>query len=792
MTLEYLLKLDSGAFEGSLSKARSGMRGAKSDAMALDGSVVSMGKHGASGFAALGAGILIAGGGAAKSEGLFKRAFHAIEHGVGGTARVLRAGGGVTQIGAMFARQIPALSKYRDGLKAIEDRAHRMNSRLETLAGIGSHGNHAGGGMLAIFRGGQGGGQAGGPMMAQGGGGGGARAMGGIGLTGMLKGGMFAGALAGIMGGMKASSSAAMMESSEIAFKTLIGDATKAKATLKELFDFAADTPFQMPEVQSSAVKLMAAGVAAEDLSGSLSVLGNVTAGYQADLSAVATIYAQVVNKGKLYAEELQQFGENGVPALRLVADALGKTTAEVMAMGTAGELSAADLAKAFNKAGGAGGKLANAMQEQAASTKGLWSTLSDNINRLFIIIGRPINDALRPMLAQAISYAGKLAPALEASIGGFKAALDRGTLGKALSATLRFGMAEFSIFAAKSLASIAQGVGKLFSSFTVGDVDAAGSPLLKFFSGFGDILRAELGSAFTSATSDWIASMAVGMAKVKELFGGPKALSHDEYKKQLQEDGAGDADGLRQQGKDKIRGAFGNPLQDMADAMGGGAFASMWRAWADVTKEGVEKGAEAGKQGLSEAVEGAMSKAEKSKAKKGKDTDKDEPKKIMGFSYKKSGANAGFTGLEGYKKLQERHETSTTDPARAGYRRGAFVPTNNAFRDGAFKMPKEVKEAMEPAATAKSGSTAGAAPGTGMNRHMMNGLDQFYAKNPTQKPAPAAFAPKIKLPTPGTAKAEQGRREAAASEARGGGADEPKWDLVASINDKMGKLAPA
>ena len=334
--------------------------------------------------------------------------------------------------------------------------------------------------------------------------------------------------------------------------------------------------------------------------------------------------------------------------------------------------------------------------------------------------------------------------------------------------------MAEFSIFAAKSFGQLAQGAAVLFSTALSGNVGQGQNRFVNFFSGIADVIRAEIGGAFDNITADWIASMAVGMGKIQELMGGPKALSHAEYKAQALDAGEGN-DNLRQRGQDKIRGAFGNPLQDMADAMGGSAFAGMWRAWADTTKEGIEKGTDAAKNGLSEAVAEGMTEGEaKTKAKTKSDKiDEAEKgrKKIKGFSYKASGANAGFGGIDEYKRLQE-HTGKVDNGKRYG---GAYV--NKAFADGAFKMPKEIADAKTPGEVT--------APG-GMKKRMMGGNDDFF--NGVKRPP--IGAPRVA--PPGAAKNTQARQAAAVAAAVSQKGSHPLAALIKSLDDKLGKIAVA
>ena len=251
-------------------------------------------------------------------------------------------------------------------------------------------------------------------------------------------------AITAVVGSVKAAfasvSQAANFESTAVAFEGLIGSAEGAKNTMQELTSFAANTPFELPEVTKSAQKLLGAGISADKLTGSMNSLGNVTAAFQGDLTTVATIFGQVVNKGKLYAEEIQQFGENGIPALQLLSESMGKTKAEIIAAATAGELSASDLAAAFDKAGGAGGKFSNAMARQAQTTKGLWSTLKDSIGQVFVTLGTPINDALRPLMRQAIALTDSFGTGLKNAIAIGRGVIAQGKIGEAIENAISLG----------------------------------------------------------------------------------------------------------------------------------------------------------------------------------------------------------------------------------------------------------------------------------------------------------------------------------------------------------------
>jgi tape measure domain-containing protein len=826
------------------------MRGAKQEAEGLNTSLGQVGTHaGSSG----GIGGLVVGMAALqmamqKSEPLITRMFHAFETGVGRTARVLRVGGGITQYGAMFARQLPGMARFRADLAATEARAARFNSRLETLASMG--GKSSGGfGMRFV----------GGPQPAMPVGGISPRAgvvggAAGIGLMGMLKASALGLGAAGVMAGMQASNKAADYESSQISFKNLIGEAAKAKATLKDLFDFSANTPLEMPEVQASAVKLMAAGVAADNLVGSIETLGNVSSAYQANLLTTSTIFAQVVNKGQLYAEEIQQFGENGIPALRLLADEAGKSTAEIMAMATAGELTAADLARAFDKAGGAGGKFSQALAEQGESTKGLWSTFRDTVNQTLTKLGTPVNDWLKPWLKEAINTTSRFGEALVVAIDVGKQAVAQGRLGELLSASLKIGLAETLIFAGEVIGKMAAGLAEAMNFITIGDIDKGAAGFVDVFIGLGDIIRAELGTAFNDVITGFQAGLAVALGIVMEGIGkipvlgealGLSGFKGPDIDQAMEEMTAlkTDMNTLREQGKARIRLAFGNPAEEIKKAVGEIAPADLEKLQqllSGTVKDGVEDGGK--KATLAQSIGDTTGAGKKKKEDKDKEEDQAEAlrQENMGLEIlraKAAGKSKLMAALD--RELKIRTETLRIMKATGISEREALekakervsllekIDKKSARGDGDRERSKIIGFKREDTGLKKFG---GLDEYKGLQDLKRRGVqpgerfDQRYGGLPGDKdlktPATADTKPKQKrgfggldefkglqdlrtkgiapgerfkrpagptgLQSPGAAKKEQERREAAAEAQK----DRPRWDLVQTIEKHLAGLA--
>lgn len=80
---------------------------------------------------------------------------------------------------------------------------------------------------------------------------------------------------------------------------------------LENLSDFAANTPFEIPEIRQNAKQLLAMGVSAENIIPTLKALGDVASGTGANFTRLALNYGQVITQGHLTGRELRDFAVN-------------------------------------------------------------------------------------------------------------------------------------------------------------------------------------------------------------------------------------------------------------------------------------------------------------------------------------------------------------------------------------------------------------------------------------------------------------------------------------------------
>ncbi|MCP5535381.1 MAG: hypothetical protein H7A51_04005 [Akkermansiaceae bacterium] len=107
----------------------------------------------------------------------------------------------------------------------------------------------------------------------------------------------------------------------------------------------------------------------------------------------------------------MNQLTGRGIPIIGELAKQFGVSDSQVKKLVESGKVGFPAIEQAFVSLTSEGGKFHGMMAAQSQTTTGLFSTLKDAINETFLILGQPINDALRPLIAEAIVLVQKLAP---------------------------------------------------------------------------------------------------------------------------------------------------------------------------------------------------------------------------------------------------------------------------------------------------------------------------------------------------------------------------------------------
>jgi tape measure domain-containing protein len=178
--------------------------------------------------------------------------------------------------------------------------------------------------------------------------------------------------------------SAADYEQLRISFESMLGSADNARTLLKQVSDFAASTPFTLPQVAEGSRQLLAYGTAAKDVIPTFKMLGDIASGVGTDkLPFLVNAFGQVQAKGHLAGQELLQFTNAGVGLSQQIEKNLHITNATFDTMMQKGQISAQTVTEALRSMTANGGLFFNGMERQSKSFNGVLSNLSDDFVRL-------------------------------------------------------------------------------------------------------------------------------------------------------------------------------------------------------------------------------------------------------------------------------------------------------------------------------------------------------------------------------------------------------------------------
>lgn len=180
-----------------------------------------------------------------------------------------------------------------------------------------------------------------------------------------------------LTGGFKG---AADMEQAEISFGVLFKSADTAKAVLSDLSQFAAETPFELPQLTEAARSLAAFGFEASSITPNLRMLGDIASGVNTPIGELSELYGKARVQGRLFAEDINQLTGRGIPITQALAKQFGVADDKVKKLVESGKIGFPQIEKAFQSMTGAGGQFNGMMAAQSQSLSGLWSTLQDSI----------------------------------------------------------------------------------------------------------------------------------------------------------------------------------------------------------------------------------------------------------------------------------------------------------------------------------------------------------------------------------------------------------------------------
>jgi tape measure domain-containing protein len=216
----------------------------------------------------------------------------------------------------------------------------------------------------------------------------------------------------------------------DIALETMLGNKEKSDKLMGEVVQLAAKTPFSLTELGKGAKQLIAFKEPADKVVDTLRRIGDVSAGVSVPVGELVAAYGKVSAKGKMQAEELNQFAERGVPIISELAKVIGTTDDKIYKMAEQGKIGFNELQQAIMNMTSEGGQFFNLMEKQAGSLTGLVSNLGDAWDRMLNDIGQSnegvIADSIKGLTSLVDNYEDviKIIGSVALAYGTYKAAI--------------------------------------------------------------------------------------------------------------------------------------------------------------------------------------------------------------------------------------------------------------------------------------------------------------------------------------------------------------------------------
>lgn len=196
-------------------------------------------------------------------------------------------------------------------------------------------------------------------------------------------------------------------------FTVLLGDAELAVKKVDELKELGARTPFEMTDLAKATQTLLAFNVSADDSTGVLTRLGDISLGNVSKFESLTRAYGKMNAAQKVTLEDINMMIDAGFNPLLIVAENTGETMTELYDRVSDGEVAFSEIQDAIELATSAGGMYYEGMKTASETTSGMISTLKDNAQSLIGEVFKPISEGLTgELLPAAIKSVEKLTDA--------------------------------------------------------------------------------------------------------------------------------------------------------------------------------------------------------------------------------------------------------------------------------------------------------------------------------------------------------------------------------------------
>ena len=175
----------------------------------------------------------------------------------------------------------------------------------------------------------------------------------------------------------------ATMESYLTNFKVMLGSEEAAATKLSEIRKMAAATPFSLSDLTEGTQTLLQFGIAADDTTGVLQRLGDISLGNAEKLQTLTRAYGKMSSAQKVTLENVNMMIDAGFNPLNQICDTTGESMSDLYKRISDGKVSFSELEASVEAATSQGGQFYNGMLEASQTFSGRMSTLKDNVSAL-------------------------------------------------------------------------------------------------------------------------------------------------------------------------------------------------------------------------------------------------------------------------------------------------------------------------------------------------------------------------------------------------------------------------
>lgn len=172
----------------------------------------------------------------------------------------------------------------------------------------------------------------------------------------------------------------AEMETVRTTFRVFTGSVETADQVLSQLKKSALESPLNFQDFVQGARTLMGYGVTADQVTGIVKQLGDISGGSADRFQRLSLAFGQVVGAGRLMGQEARQMINAGFNPLQFIAEKTGKSMAQLSTEMKNGQISVQDVADAFKTATSEGGRFYGLSQEITNTLGGQFNKLKESL----------------------------------------------------------------------------------------------------------------------------------------------------------------------------------------------------------------------------------------------------------------------------------------------------------------------------------------------------------------------------------------------------------------------------